>query len=90
MAVTDHLSLKWLLSLKDPREKLGRWVVDIPDFDFTIEHRSGPELVVPDALSRDAVPKPLCQRCYCPLDSARLEEISEWLKQNGSRRLWRA
>ena len=77
MAVTDHLSLKWLLSLKGPREKLARWVVDIKYFDFTIAHRSGPELVVPDALSRDAVPMPLCQRYHCLLDGFRLEEISE-------------
>ena len=60
--VTDHLSLKWLLSLKDPREKLARWVIEIQDFDFIIEHRGDPELVVPDTLSRDSVPKPLCQR----------------------------
>lgn len=59
--VTDHLSLKWLLSLKDPREKLARWVIEVQDFDFTTEHRSGPELVVPDTLSRDAVLKPLCR-----------------------------
>lgn len=66
VAVTDHLSLKWLLSLQDPRERLARWVVSIQDFDFT---------VVPDALSRDAVPKSLCQRYYCPLNRARMEEI---------------
>ena len=44
--VTDHLALRWLLSLKDPRERLARWVVEVQDFDFTIEHRAGKELVV--------------------------------------------
>lgn len=36
-AVSDHLSIKWLLSLKDPSEKLARWVIEIQDFDFRIE-----------------------------------------------------
>ena len=79
-AVKDHLSLRWLLSLKDPREKLARWVAKIQDLDFTIEHRSGPELVVPDTLSQDAVPKPLCQRCYNPLHRARVKEINKELE----------
>lgn len=73
-AVTDHLSLRWLLSLKYPREKLARWVVEIQDFDFTVEHRSGPELVVPDALSRNAVQNPLFQRCYSPLGQEVIDE----------------
>ena len=66
-AVTDHLALKWLMSLKDPRERLARWVIEVQDYDFAVEHREGKQLVVPDALSRDAMPKPLCQRCYRPL-----------------------
>lgn len=73
VAETDHLALKWLLSLRDPREKLARWVVEVQDCDFSVEYWSGPELVVPAALSRDAVPKPLCKRCYCPLSDATLE-----------------
>lgn len=73
--ITDHLSLKWLLSLQDPREKLARWAIQIQDLDFKVEHRNGPELVIPDTLSRDAVPKPLCQRCYQPLEHEREEEV---------------
>lgn len=41
-----------------------------------MEHRAGGELVVPDALSTDAVPKPLCQRCYSSLDGKSLEYIA--------------
>lgn len=81
VVVTDHLSLKWLLSLKDPRHRLARWVLEIQDFDFIIEHRNGPALVVPDTLSRDAVAKPLCQRCYCPLDAAKAEELAQHADQ---------
>ena len=75
--VTDHLALRWLLSLKDPRERLARWVVEVQDFDFEVEHRAGKELVVPDTLSRDAVPKPLCQRCHSPLGADRWERLGE-------------
>lgn len=30
-------------------------------------HAKGSTMIVPDALSPDAVPKPLCPRCYNPL-----------------------
>lgn len=40
--VTDLLSLKWLLSLKDPREKLARWVIEIQD--LTLEWNIGVDL----------------------------------------------
>lgn len=40
MSVTDHISLKWLLSIKDPREKLALWVIDVMDLEFTVEHRA--------------------------------------------------
>lgn len=73
--ITDHLALRWLLSLKDPRERLARWVVDIQELDFSVEHRAGKELVVPDTLSRDSVPKPLCQRCYRSMSGENLEEM---------------
>lgn len=32
--VTNHLILKWLMSLKDSRDKLARWVIEIQDYDF--------------------------------------------------------
>lgn len=38
---------------------------------------SGPELVVPDTLSRDAVTKPLCQQCYQEMDNVYLLQCAE-------------
>ena len=56
------------------------------DYDFTVEHRAGPELAVPDALSRDAVPKPLCHRCHKELYVERIsgsESVRAIVEVNG-------
>jgi hypothetical protein len=53
--ITDHYSLKWLQSLKDPSGRLARWSVKLQQHNFKVIHRSGKNLVVPDMLSR-AVP----------------------------------
>lgn len=50
--VTDHASLKWLMSQKDLTGRLARWSLKLQAFDFTIEHRKGSANIVPDALSR--------------------------------------
>lgn len=50
--VTDHASLKWLMSQKDLNGRLARWSLKLQGYDFSIEHRKGKENVVPDALSR--------------------------------------
>lgn len=50
--VTDHASLKWLMSLKDLTGRLARWSLQLQAFDFEIMHRRGSENVVADMLSR--------------------------------------
>lgn len=50
--VTDHASLKWLMSQKELSGRLARWSLKLQAFDFVIEHRKGSANVVPDALSR--------------------------------------
>jgi len=50
--ITDHASLKWLMSQTDLHSRLARWALKLQSFDFKIEHRSGKLNVVLDALSR--------------------------------------
>lgn len=53
--ITDHASLKWLMSLKDLSGRLARWSLQLQNFDFSIEHRKGSDNIVADTLSRMAV-----------------------------------
>lgn len=55
VVVTDHYSLKWLNSIKDPVGRIARWAIRLQQYDFEIVHRKGKDNIVPDALSR-AVP----------------------------------
>lgn len=50
--ITDHYSLLWLNSLKEPTGKLARWAVKLQQYSFELCHRKGKLNVVPDALSR--------------------------------------
>jgi RNase H-like domain found in reverse transcriptase len=65
--VTDHSALVWLMSLRGPKHRLARWILEFQSFDFEVEHAPGNEsiMVIPDALSRDTMDKDLtlCARC---------------------------
>lgn len=50
--ITDHIALKWLLTLDNPTGRLARWSTILSQYSFEIEHRKGNLNVVPDALSR--------------------------------------
>ena len=51
-ARTDHCSLQYLKSLKDPTGRLGRWLMFLQEYQIKIEYIKGKSNVVADALSR--------------------------------------
>ena len=67
---TDHASLLWLKSFREPPGQLARWIELLTQFDYTMEHRAGVKHVNADTMSRrpcaekgeDEKWKP-CQHC---------------------------
>ena len=53
---TDHVALRWMLTLNDPTGRLMRWRLRLMEFDYEIVYRPGRVHQVPDALSR--LPQP--------------------------------
>ena len=51
LARTDHSSLKWLQSFKEPEGQVARWLQILAEFHFTVEHRPGKKHGNADALS---------------------------------------
>ena len=49
---TDHGSLTWLQSFKEPEGQLARWLEKLQEYQFTIVHRQGRKHTNADALSR--------------------------------------
>ena len=52
MLHTDHVSLQWLHSLKEPEGQLARWLEYLQEYNFNIQHRKGSHHQNADTLSR--------------------------------------
>jgi transposase InsO family protein len=85
--VTDHTALKWLMSLRDPRDRLAHWMIEVMQFDFAVEYSPGDGtlIAVPDALSRDAMDRDivLCQK---KVGGARGGEITGGIRRSPRQR----
>ena len=58
---SDHESLKWLYSLKEPKHRIARWIEVLSEFDFELEYRPWRKHSNADAMSRCPNPR----QCSC-------------------------
>jgi transposase InsO family protein len=49
---TDHESLKYLATMRNPTKRLARWIEEFGEFNLSIQYRKGSDNAVPDAISR--------------------------------------
>ena len=55
---TDHASLRWLRTFKEPQGQVARWLETLEEYDFELIHRPGSQHTNADALSRGP-----CDQC---------------------------
>ena len=63
---TDHASLRYVKTLKEPDDQIARWITKLEETDYTIETRKGKDHANADALSRMPSDKCAGKRCICP------------------------
>jgi len=81
--LTDHISLRSLFETKEPKAQFGRWVAFLSSLNYTIQHRPGREMALPDCLSRRNYPKQ--EESKDPLfASTRIEEFNPFGKEVGT------
>ena len=61
---SDHQALKWLFSLKEPKNRIARWIEILSAFSFSIEYRPGKKHGNADSMSRCPDPRD----CQCEDD----------------------
>ncbi|CAG2220646.1 unnamed protein product [Mytilus edulis] len=83
-ARTDHKALKWLFSMKEPEGQTARWITQLSEYEFSIEHREGKRHRNADGMSR--IPCHQCgndenitsavnrQFCYVQNDTSRRQQ----------------
>ena len=53
---TDHQALQWLLTMKEPKGRIARWIEALSCFNFEIQYRKGLQHGNADAMSRCTTP----------------------------------
>lgn len=76
---TDHASLVWLKSFKNPEGIVARWISILDTYDYKIEHRGGSQHLNADSLSRrpfiKACSKKECSECHPELETSSKSKI---------------
>ena len=78
---TDSNVVRWLHQKKELKGKFARWILDMQDFDFQVQHQKGMENNVADALSRFPVQCDVCQStklCSLRPSGYSNEELALW------------
>ncbi len=57
VARTDHSALQWVQNIKEPEGQRARWIEQMQEYDFTVEHRRGRQHQNADTLTQ----VPCCQ-----------------------------
>jgi len=65
---SDHQALKWLFSLKEPKNRISRWIEILSAYDFEVEYRPGVRHGNADGMSR--CPNPRECKCVDDKDTA--------------------
>ena len=61
---TDHQALKWLFSLKEPKDRIARWLEIMSAYQFLVEYRPGRKHGNADVMSRRQCNP---SDCKCPI-----------------------
>ena len=61
---TDHNSLRWLFNFREPEGQVARWLDELSEYQFDVEHRPGRLHANADSLSRMECPQ--CHTQICP------------------------
>ena len=60
---TDHAALRWLINFHSPEGQIARWLQQLQQYDYHVEHRQGAKHSNADALSRRPCAQDMCRHC---------------------------